>query len=293
MPEKTGKAITRYQVKAVIFDVQAECSHLKQKLAAAGISVFVLFWGIQAEKSLKKLLSDTGFLFSDCLLITNNAKHSECAATLGFAVAGCLEGHFEIPKNVPLLDDLDEIPVNYLNQVYCHAKKIPATIAETSRCFLCELTEADAEVMYEILTEKETAEFLTNREEKIKDNTKGNTKEDVKQRQEEIQKLISYARNVYSFFEYGYWGIFSKETGELIGRAGFKEGTYPLEAGYVIKHSEWGKGLATEVLMELIRYAEEELDCTEVYAVIDEKNKASLRVAEKCGVICNRLRHET
>lgn len=289
MPEKTRKVITRYQVKAVIFDVQAECSHLKQRLASVGISAFTLFWGIQAEKALKKTLSDTGFLFSDCLLITNNEKHSEYAATLGFAVAGCLEGHFEIPKNVPLLENLDEVPVNYLNQVYCHAKKIPATIAETSRCFLCELTEADAEAMYEIVTEKETAEFLTDRKEKRKDSTK----EMTNQRQEEIQKLVSYAKNVYSFFEYAYWGIFYKETGELIGRAGFQEGTYPLEVGYVIKRSEWGKGLATEVLMELVRYAGEELDCTEVHAVIDEKNKASLRVAEKCGVICNRLRHET
>ena len=84
---------------------------------------------------------------------------------------------------------------------------------------------------------------------------------------------------------------FSKETGHLIGRAGFKEGQSPLEVGYVIKYSEWGKGLATEVLTELVRYAEEELDCTEIYANIDERNIASLRVAEKCGVLCNRLRN--
>ena len=31
-------------------------------------------------------------------------------------------------------------------------------------------------------------------------------------------------------------------------------------------------------------------EAREVIANIDEKNTASLRVAEKCGVICNRLR---
>ena len=109
-------------------------------------------------------------------------------------------------------------------------------------------------------------------------------------REEELEKLVSYVSCVYSFFGYGYWGAFSKETGELIGRAGFKEGEYPLEAGYVIKRSEWGKGYATEILSELVRYANEELDCTEIVANIDERNTASLRVAEKCGIICNRLR---
>jgi len=131
------------------------------------------------------------------------------------------------------------------------------------------------DALYEILTEEETARYLP---------AKAGTKE------EELEKLISYVSCVYSFFGYGYWGVFSKETGELIGRAGFKEGEFPLEAGYVIKRSCWGCGYATEVLTELVHYADEELGCTEIYVNIDERNTASLRVAEKCGVICNRLR---
>lgn len=274
MSDKNRK-INRYQVKAVIFDVQAEYRQLKQKLTDAGIRVLVPFLGLQAEAALQNVLATTSLKFQECLLITNNEQHVQCAQSLGMAVAGCLEGHFEVPKRVPLLENLEEISINYLNQLYCHAKKLPATIAETSRCFLCEITEAQTEALYEIVTEEETAKYL-----EAKDGSK----------KEELQKLCAYVTYVYSFFEYAYWGIFSKETGELIGRAGFKEGIYPLEAGYVIKRSEWGKGLATEVLKELVRYAKEELDCTEVYAVIEENNKASLRVAEKCGLICNRLR---
>lgn len=267
--------ITRYQVKAVVFDIQAECRILKQELSEAGIAVIVPFFGVRAVQILQTMFDGIGIEHSQCLIITNNRQHAETAASLGMAVAGCMEGHFEVPKSVTLLESPEEVSVGYLNQVYCHAKGIPATITETKRCFVRELTAEDMDALYEILTEEETAKYLP---------AKAGSKE------EELEKLVSYVSCVYSFFGYGYWGVFSKATGELLGRAGFKEGEYPLEAGYVIKHSEWGKGYATEVLTELVRYAKEELDCTEIVANIDERNTASLRVAEKCGVICNRLR---
>ena len=274
MENKENK-ITRFQVKAVVFDIQEECKQLKQDLAEAGIAVVVPFFGLQVEQTIKEILSGTGFTFTDCLFLTNHQQHAKLASELGMAVAGCMEGHFEVPKSVTLLEDPAEVSVNYLNQVYCHAVKVPATIAETKRCFIREMTAEDMDSLYEILTDEETAKYLP---------AKAGTKE------EELEKLISYVSCVYSFFGYGYWGVFSKETGELIGRAGFKEGEFPLEAGYVIKRSYWNQGYATEVLTELVKYAEEELSCTEIHANIDERNTASLRVAEKCGVICNRLR---
>ena len=266
---------TRYRVKVVVFDIQAECRELKKELAEAGIEVWVPFLGIRSEQVLRELFADTKLTPSQCLLLTNNRQHAAIAAELGMAVAGCMEGHFEVPKSATLLESPEDVSVGYLNQIYCHEKGIPATIAETKRCFICEMTAEDMDALYEILTDEETAKYLP---------AKAGSKE------EELEKLVSYVSCVYSFFEYGYWGVFLKETGELIGRAGFKEGEYPLEAGYVIKRSEWGKGYATEVLAELVRYAKEELDCTQIVANIDERNTASLRVAEKCGVLCNRLR---
>lgn len=268
--------ISRYQMKAVVFDIQEECKELKKKLSNAGIAVYAPFFGLQTENVLKELAETTGLCLEQCLFLTNHRQHAEIALGLGMAVTGCMEGHFEVPKSATLLEAPSEVSVNYLNQVYCHEKKNPAFIAETKRCIIREMVAEDMDALYEILTEEETAKYLP---------AKAGSKE------EELEKLISYVTCAYSFFGYGYWGVFSKETGELIGRAGFKEGEFPLEAGYVIRRSEWGKGYATEVLTELVRYAEEELDCTEIFVNIHEENKASLRVAEKCGVICNRLRN--
>ena len=267
--------LQRYQLRAVVFDIQAECKELKKDLAEAGIMCFVPFLGLQAEKTLQEMLQGTGLIFSDCLMLTNNEQHAKLAIQSGMAVAGCMEGHFEVPKGVTLLEEPEEVSIGYLNQIYCHAKKIPATILQTKRCFICEMTGNEMDALYEILTDEEVAKYLP---------AKTGTKE------EELEKLVSYVAHVYSFFEFGYWGVFDAETKELIGRAGFKEGTFPLEIGYVIRRKDWGKGLATEVVSALVQYAKEELGCTEIYANIDERNLASLRVAEKCKVICNRLR---
>ena len=267
--------IKRYQLKAVIFDVQVVCKTLKKELSEAGIYILIPFFGLQVEYTLREMLFDAELVPSDCLMLTNNDQHARLAKQSGMAGAGCMEGHFEVPQAVTLLESPDEVSPGYLNMIYCHQQGIPATILETERCFIREITIKDVEKLYEIVTNPEVARYLP---------LKAGTKE------EELEKLVSYAENVYQFFEYGYWGVFEKKTGEIIGRAGFKEGSYPLELGYVIKKSEWGKGLATEVVKGLLSYAEEELACTEVIANIEERNTASLRVAEKCGVLCNRLR---
>lgn len=258
----------KYQMKVVIFDIIAECTELKQELSDAGIQIAAPNLELHTEQTLQALVSGTEFSLVDCLMITNKEQHARIAKELGIVVVGCMEGQFEVPKKVTLLESPDQVSVVYLNQEFCHHRGLPATIIETKRCILQEMTEDDAEELYCMLSEKEVVRFLPP--------MTGN-------KEEELDKIKSYLTQVYSFFGYGYWGVFLKHTGKLIGRAGFKEGSYPLEAGYVIQHSDWGKGLATEVLEALLLYAREELACSKVLVRIHRDNKASLKVAEKCG----------
>ena len=262
------KNYSRYEMKVVLFDIQKECRELKEELKEAGILVYMPFLGLEVEDGLLKVVEELGMGVSDCLLITNQRGHAFVAKRLGMGVVGCMEGNFEVPKTDVLLENPEEVSVNYLNLVYCHASGLPAVLAETERCFIRELTKEDMSVLYDILIEKEVAQFLPKK---------------FGTREEELDKLVAYTSYVYVFYEYGYWGIFLKETGELIGRAGFKEGSWPLEAGYVIKYAFWGKGFATEVLKELIMYGTEELGCEEFFVRIEEKNEASWKVAKKCG----------
>lgn len=258
----------QFQMKAVVFDILAECRELKCELQKTGVPVLAPFLGIRITEALKQETESAGLSAETCLFITNKEQHAKEARALGMAVIGCVEGHFEVPKTTILLESPEDTSVSYLDRAFCHEKKLPAMIFETPRMVVKELTGEDMDALYAILTEDEVSRYLPAKA--------GN-------REEELEKLISYISCVYSFFEYGYWGVFAKESGALIGRAGFREGSYPPEVGYVIEHSRWGMGLGTEVLEHLIRYAGEEIGCSEIHAKIDKANTASIRVAQKCG----------
>lgn len=257
----------RYSLKLVLLDVEQNCELWKEYLRKEGILVVAISDKLKEEISLFDIIQQFGVGVCDCLFITKEEKNRKIAQEFGVAVIGCIEDGFEPPKTNVLLENLEEISVSYLNLAFCHANGLPAVIVETKRCYIRELTKKDVPILYEILNEKEVVKFLLQKS----------------QEKEEIEKLMAYVSYVYSFFEYAYWGIFLKDTNELIGRAGFQEGSWPLEAGYVIKHDFWGNGLATEVLSELLVYGEEELGCQEFFVKIAENNRASIRVAEKCG----------
>ena len=270
------KNYSRYELKMVLFDIQQECRALKGELREVGILIGEPFLCLEMEDGLLMVVEEFGVRASDCLFITNQKSHGLVAKQLGMVVVGCIEGNFEVPKTDVLLENPEEVSVNYLNLVYCHGNGLPAILCETNRCFVRELRKEDMPVLYDILTEKEVAQFLPKK---------------FGTREEELEKLVAYSSYVYSFYEYGYWGVFWKDTGELIGRAGFKEGSWPLEVGYVIKYAFWGQGLATEVLEQLLVYGKEELGCEEFLVRIEESNKASWKVAQKCG-FCDRMQQE-
>jgi len=56
------------------------------------------------------------------------------------------------------------------------------------------------------------------------------------------------------------------------------------EIGYILHKGVWGRGYATELARELIRYGFEELKLGRVYARTDERNVGSIRVLEKAGM---------
>ena len=91
----------------------------------------------------------------------------------------------------------------------------------------------------------------------------------------------------------GIFAVVLKETGKPIGAAGItwgstgrkylgeKEG----EIGYWIGRPWQGRGLATEAVRGLIRFAFEEKDFEALWCAYYEGNEASARVQEKCGFV--------
>ena len=87
------------------------------------------------------------------------------------------------------------------------------------------------------------------------------------------------------------YAIVLKETNEPIGCIGIvPEGeehyrvlSNEREVGYWIGLPHWNKGLTTEALESLITYCRDSIGLNSLLITTDDKNKASQRVAEKCG----------
>jgi ribosomal-protein-alanine N-acetyltransferase len=83
---------------------------------------------------------------------------------------------------------------------------------------------------------------------------------------------------------YGRWAVQDKETGKLIGHAGFRPFGARAELVYVLNRPYWGRGLATEAARECLRFASEKGLFKEVVAFTRTGNLASRRVLEKIGM---------
>lgn len=89
---------------------------------------------------------------------------------------------------------------------------------------------------------------------------------------------------------FGYWVIIEKQTGDLIGEAGFADYKRDLqpslnglpEIGCVLASRAHGKGFATEAVRAIAAWGDAQFE-TPTACIIAPENTASLRVAAKCG----------
>ena len=84
----------------------------------------------------------------------------------------------------------------------------------------------------------------------------------------------------------GLCGVALKEDDELIGFCGFRFFDDPpeVEVLYGLLPDHWGKGLASEATVAMLRYGFEELKLERIYAGADPPNQASFRVMERAGM---------
>lgn len=216
-----------------------------------------------------------------CLLLTDNYALLEEAQKLLPCVAYAREGYLDkVPMSCRyVIEGTENLCMEEVQRIYLRICGVPLMIAETERLILRELSEEDIERMYAISCEAAVRAYV----------------DDIpKDRDEAYAHIRAYIKQVYPFYGYGYWGIFLKESGELIGRCGLQEGTVREEVsedfaegariGYLLDPAYTGHGYAKEAVHAVIRYAFEEMKLTCVSAVIREDNVRSVAVAKACGM---------
>ena len=97
---------------------------------------------------------------------------------------------------------------------------------------------------------------------------------------------------LWPLFGYGYWAFVDRETGAFLGNGGlarFERGVPEIEgfpeAGWSFVPDAWGKGLATEGMSAILRWADAALNEPDIRCLIDPENIASHNVATKLGFV--------
>lgn len=182
----------------------------------------------------------------------------------------------EIPNQTYLgvdmiVEGFEEVDAKFLEKVWQRYHHLPWEIAKTPRCIIRELSLDDLGALFELYGDEEITKYT----------------EGLYPYEEEKEFQRAYINNMYRFYGYGMWLVFSRETGELIGRAGLEHREYngetELELGYVIGTRFQRQGYAMEVCSRIIEVAKEVADFSRINCLIEAENEASIGLVEKLG----------
>ncbi len=108
--------------------------------------------------------------------------------------------------------------------------------------------------------------------------------------QQSWSRMRGYA-GLWLHLGYGYWAIEEAVTQTFIGEVGFADFKRDIapsmrdvpELGWALTSDAHGKGYATEAACAALVWGDANLPSARTVCMIDAENRASLRVAEKCG----------
>lgn len=168
------------------------------------------------------------------------------------------------------VERLEETDYASLDMAYRRLAGLPWEILETDRLLVRETTVQDVDCFYQIYAQPSVTDYTEALFEDI---------------DEEIAYTESYIDTVYAFYGYGMWTVIKKDSREVIGRAGisWREGYRLPELGFVIGVPWQRQGYAFEVCSAILHYAGEELEMTQVQALVQPENARSVRLCEKLG----------
>lgn len=145
-------------------------------------------------------------------------------------------------------------------------------LIETERLILREFTIDDAQAVYEFGANPEVHKY-----------TGDELLTSLKRAKEIIETVVL---KDYKNYGYGRWAVIFKPDNKLIGFAGLKylPEIDETDIGFRFLPQYWGKGIATEASIEILKYAFENLGIDRIIGIAMPENAASCRVLEKVGL---------
>jgi len=145
------------------------------------------------------------------------------------------------------------------------------SVLETERLVLRRLQVSDVDALVSLWCDPDVTEFMGGA------------------RDAERLRLLFLEGAADPFAEiYDLWPLIEKASGTVIGHCGLLDktvdGCQEIELVYVIEKDSWGQGYATEIARALRDHAFMALGLTRLISLIEPRNAASERVAQKVGM---------
>lgn len=219
---------------------------------------------------------------SECLVIEDSENGTKAARAAGMACLGFINpgsGVQDLSAADYLFEAYEGIDAEFVRMVYARHHDLPLTIAETERLIIREFTPGDFEEVCTLHREQDICREIADR---------------YYPDEEGKARFLSYIKQAYSFYGYGYWALIEKATGELVGEAGiaqlaeetrslFHAEEDALELGYAIKRKKRRRGYAKEACLAIMEYAKTKLEIPYLTLVVRTDNHASAALAEALG----------
>jgi ribosomal-protein-alanine N-acetyltransferase len=141
-------------------------------------------------------------------------------------------------------------------------------LIETKRTVLRKMNAGDAKEMFEYSSNREVTKYLSYDHTNIED----------------AEKYIQNKVAKYALGECMIWGIEFKENKKYIGACGFTDWNTEdksAEVAYTLNEDYWGKGIASEIVDELLEFGFSKMDLNRIEARCWSENDKSTRVMEK------------
>lgn len=224
----------------------------------------------------KFVLSKLGISPKEALVIEDTDFGIQSAKSAGIACVGYVNpdsGSQSLRDADVLLESFEGLNPNFFLQTLNRVQGIPIEIASTRRLIIRELTVKDIPELYPIYRDPDVRKYIDNIDDYL---------------EKEMEKQKAYIQNIYSFYGYGLWGVFSKTTGGIIGRCGIEnqnvDGHNEVVLSYLLDSKHWGYGYALECCNAVLDYAANELNMNRIIAIIDRENSRSIKTAQNLGM---------
>ena len=150
-------------------------------------------------------------------------------------------------------------------------------VLETERLSLRHFEAGDLEALFALYRDPEIRRYFP---------------DGTRTRAETKEELEWFQRGHTRHPELGLWATVERSSGKLLGRCGLLpwtiDGVPEVELAFLIDKTRWGEGFATEAALAICRHAQERLRLQRLICLVMHGNAASVRVAEKVGMVYER-----